>query len=134
MRSTTTNSPVGEGGAVGSDNERVRGNEQHNPSISAAARAPGNFEPPAAHLRLICSGPSVISTNLADHRIKVTFFGSVSETKRKKVRNLTLPQLRDNIHKTTRRSKRELPLLKLAGFGDKLNDKGSLRWNGNVNS
>jgi putative DNA primase/helicase len=130
----TKSNPAGESGAVGSDKGIVRGNEQDNPNTNANAPAPEKVTPPAAHLRLISSAPSVSQTDLAVHQIKVTFFDDVRSTKHKQVVSGTLPMLRGIIHKPIRDIKKELPLLKLAGFGDKLNDEGSLRWNDNVNS
>jgi hypothetical protein len=63
--------------------------------------------------------------------VKVTFLrdrsGAALHT-----RELTLPALRDLILSTTAGAKEALPWLKLARFGDKRSDKGSLRHDANV--
>jgi hypothetical protein len=63
--------------------------------------------------------------------VKVTFLrdrsGAALHTK-----ELTLPALRDLILSTTAGAKEALPWLKLARFGDKRSDKGSLRHDANV--
>jgi AAA domain/Primase C terminal 2 (PriCT-2) len=82
-----------------------------------------DFEPSAKN------GPvSDIDTRL----VKVTFFQNKSALLLRTV-DLTLPQLRDEILATTGESKMQLPLLKLAIFGDKLSASNCLRTNENLN-
>jgi hypothetical protein len=62
---------------------------------------------------------------------QVTFFSDAS-AKKLKARDMSLEQLRDLILKTSAAAKADLPWLKLATFGEKRSDKGSLRHNANV--
>jgi hypothetical protein len=62
---------------------------------------------------------------------QVTFFSDAS-AKKLKARDMSLEELRDLILKTSAAAKADLPWLKLATFGDKRSDKGSLRHNANV--
>jgi Protein of unknown function (DUF3987) len=63
--------------------------------------------------------------------VQVTFFSDAS-AKKLKARDVSLEELRDLILKTNAAAKADLPWLKLATFGDKRSDKGSLRHNANV--
>jgi hypothetical protein len=66
-----------------------------------------------------------------DRPIPVTFFRSYAATTKGEARN-TPRELAEHIRTTTAETKAELPWLKLARFGDKRTDKGSLRSNDNV--
>ena len=63
----------------------------------------------------------------------VTFFKNVAARTQKR-QDTTLDELRNKILCTTARVKQDLPLLKLAIFGDQRTNKGSLRHDGNVQS
>ena len=63
--------------------------------------------------------------------IGVTFF-SDEFAKTLRTQDMTLPELRDRILKTTAARKGDLPWLKLATFGDNFSSQGSLRHNDNV--
>ena len=108
------------------------------PSLFQDATNNINITVPAARLQLSSLAPVVMlhdptTHGIEVHKIRVTFFAKNSETKKPIVRYFTLPQLCANIHaKPPRRTKDDLPLLKLAGFGKRPNEKGSLRHDGNV--
>ena len=61
----------------------------------------------------------------------ITFFANATAT-RLTLERMTLPALRERILKTSASAKARLPWLKLAKFGNKRSDKGSLRHNDNV--
>ena len=63
--------------------------------------------------------------------VLVTFFANAAAT-RFTPEHMTLPALRERILKTSAGAKAHLPWLKLAKFGSKRSDKGSLRHNDNV--
>jgi putative DNA primase/helicase len=63
--------------------------------------------------------------------IRTTFFRNKSATTLT-ARDMSLEELRDLILKTSAAAKPDLPWLKLATFGDKRSDKGSLRHDANV--
>ena len=82
------------------------------------------------------------AADLDTHKIRVTFFKDRFAAELI-VKELTLPELCAGIHKTVRKVKDELPLLKLAGFGNEFSPPtdfktgsggGSLRWDDNVTS
>jgi Family of unknown function (DUF5906) len=83
--------------------------------------------PPIAAIRPVAD----VADHLYVHKIRVTFFKDKSAATAP-TKELTLPELFDIVHKPKRKTKDELPLLKLAGLGTKKSDKGSLRWDGNV--
>ena len=72
-----------------------------------------------------------ITSNIDVHKIHITFFTNfAAATKTEK--DLTLPELHGLILKTSGPTKEKLPWLKLACFGEKKTDKGSLRHDANV--
>jgi hypothetical protein len=63
--------------------------------------------------------------------VSVTFFADhVAATKREE--RLTLAELADMIRSATASSKEKLPWLKMATFGDRLSENGSLRYDRNL--
>ena len=72
-------------------------------------------------------------TSSATDPVRITFFPNFSATT-KREEMLTLHDLADRITTTGAASKSELPWLKLATFGNKPTNKGSLRSNGNLQS
>ena len=62
----------------------------------------------------------------------VTTFTSRTDTTRKREIAMTLDELADLVRTTTGAAKDVLPRLKAARFGATLNERGSLRWGGNV--
>jgi putative DNA primase/helicase len=70
---------------------------------------------------------------MSERRFTVTFFKDRSASSLT-TKETSLEELRDLVLATTAAVKGNLPLLKLAGFGDKRSKKGSLRYNANVKS
>lgn len=67
----------------------------------------------------------------AEMKFRVTYFRDCSASE-KWERDVTLADLAAKIAEVTRPTKEQLPWLKLACFGDKRTDRGSLRHDANV--
>ncbi len=70
-------------------------------------------------------------SDIDTHKITITIFMD-QYAKKKGVRQWTLAEMRDKILQTTAATKKKLPWLKMADFGNKTTDKGSLRHDANV--
>ena len=73
------------------------------------------------------------SHHIHKHTIRITLFDDVAARTTRSY-DRTLPQIRDEILRTTAPTKAQLPLLKLASFGTIRTNRGSLRNNSNVTS
>jgi P4 family phage/plasmid primase-like protien len=89
------------------------------------------------HKRVV-QGPSLgdasrkpIPAGIEEHRITVTFFKNEFARFREQ-EDLTLPEIKERMEGTTRRSKEKLPYLKLATFGDLRSSEDCLRHDANV--
>ena len=71
------------------------------------------------------------TTDLETHRVAVTFFAD-QYAKKKVVKQLTLGDILEMVLHVRAPTKKKLPWLKLATFGDKTTGKGSLRHDDNV--
>jgi hypothetical protein len=80
------------------------------------------------------SAPEAATTNKPKRspaQVAVTFFKNFAATSLD-TKNLTLPELRDLILETKGKTKKRLPWLKLAQFGDKVDESNCLRTDDNV--